>query len=107
MGPMCSIFLCNYEFSKRAYVYIMNGGFDKDLETVPCVLASSLLSGVLAIYLTQPLGMNLYTFSPIVQMEIVDFCDLDTLRCRIQTRYSIIAAHAIGFFLLIGLVFGH
>ena len=52
--------------SKRAYVYFMNGDFDKNMETVPCILTSSLFSGVLAIYLTQP---------------------LDTLRCRIQTRY--------------------
>eukprot|EP01083_Nonionella_stella_P051110 135728_1 len=77
LGPMCALFLINYEFSKRTYVHFMHGGFinnettdpdhnkmvNKDLETVPCIVLSSIWSGVLAIYATQP---------------------LDTLRCRIQ-----------------------
>ena len=91
--PMCSLFLANYEFSKRAYVYFMNDGFinneqdmehrrmiNKDLETIPCIISSSLFSGILAIYFTQP---------------------LDTLRCRVQTsgprglHFNYIERHAL------------
>eukprot|EP01084_Bolivina_argentea_P024175 45094_1 len=67
LGPMCSLFLINYEFTKRSYVYFMKGHIDKtinkDAETIPCILFSAVWSGILAIYVTQP---------------------MDTLRCRIQ-----------------------